>query len=372
MKPTTRSANIVINQSALSHNATVLQQYLSPHVKMLAMVKADAYGHGVATTCDGLWSKVDGFGVATLQEGLAVHQVNQRRKLVVLIEGVFSLDEWQMALHHDFACVVHSPEQLAWVLENPPKPDSYSNTIWLKYNTGMNRLGFDKQSCQNASEALIKKGYRIMLTSHFACADDRENPCNAMQIERFDELYQELKNRYGDRILGSLCNSAGIINFPNAHFDWVRAGIGLYGGSPVVDKSANALRLQPVMTFFAHIMATHDLQAGDKVGYGGLWVADSPCRIGVVSVGYGDGYPRVVDGANVLILNEKNQYFAPIIGRVAMDMLMIDIDGLDVKIGDKVVLWGNGLPADDVATWANTISYELFCRTTNRPKRQIV
>lgn len=369
-----RHTYISISQTALAHNLCVFKRHLSGDTRIMAMVKANAYGHGVPLCTAGLL-QADAFGVATFNEGMdvlyACQQLNAHRP-IVLIEGVFSNEEWRCAITHDFGCMIHHQTQLDWALQTPPKPDSFSNTIWLKYNTGMNRLGFDKTNALNSAKLLIDKGYRIILTSHFACADDKNNPTNDVQIGRFNEVLGILQARYGNKVQGSLCNSAGIINFPHAHHHWVRAGIGLYGGTPVMDKSATKLDLHAVMTFSAQIFTTHNLNAGEQVGYGGLWTAIKPSRIGVLSVGYGDGYPRVVIGAKVLIIKDDIKYFVPIVGRVAMDMIMIDIGDLPIDIGDTAILWGNGLPCDDVANWANTISYELFCKTTKRPTRRFV
>lgn len=233
----------------------------------------------------------------------------------------------------------------------------------------MNRLGFGHDEVLSSAKALINQGHHLILTSHFACADDKDNPANTAQIAHFSDVLNTLKAQYGNKVQGSLCNSAGIINFPHVHHDWVRAGIALYGGTPLAHVFADKLGLAPVMNFTAQIFAIHELNAGEEVGYGGLWTADKPTRIGVLSVGYGDGYPRVVSGAKVLITKDNQHHIAPVVGRVAMDMMMIDISNVPAGVGDTVVLWGKHLPADEVAGWANTISYELFCKTTKRPTR---
>ncbi|STZ55773.1 Alanine racemase, biosynthetic [Moraxella lacunata] len=365
-----RHTHITISQTALAHNLDIIKRH-APHAHVMAMVKANAYGHGVAHCLPALM-QADAFGVASFDEALAVHEIcGQLSKRIILIEGVFSQDEWLVAQTHGFECVVHCQAQLDWALSHVPPMDSPTRTIWLKYNTGMNRLGLGHDDVLTSAKLLHDKGYRLILTSHFACADDKDHPVNALQIKQFDDVLTTLKSLYGD-VQGSLCNSAGIINFPHAHHDWVRAGIALYGASPVADSSADDLGLSPVMNFTAQIFATHELPIGEQVGYGGLWTADKPTRIGVLSVGYGDGYPRVVTDAKVSITKDSQTYFAPIVGRVAMDMMMIDITDLPVGVGDTVVLWGDDLPADNVAHWANTISYELFCKTTNRPHRGVV
>lgn len=369
-----RYAHIDIDQTALAHNVETLYAQLPATTKLLAMVKADAYGHRVNLVLDGLMG-ADGFGVATLAEGLEVyrhcHAVGQN-KLIVLMEGVFGQSEWQTAIEHGFSVLIHQPKQLAWTLEQTPPDGSPTKTIWLKYNTGMSRLGFDKSGIITASKALYDKGYRLILTSHFACADDREHQHNAEQIVRFDEMLTHLKTTLSSDVQGSLCNSAGVVNFAHTHYDWVRAGIALYGTSPVIDQTHQQLNLKPVMHFYAQIMAVHTLQAGQSVGYGLLWTASKPSQIGVVSVGYGDGYPRVVHNAWLSLLKNDKQYHVPIVGRVAMDMLMVDLSDVpEADIGDTVVLWGASPSVAEVAEFAGTISYELLCKTTQRPSRAI-
>lgn len=372
-----RHTTITLNTSALQHNLSIIRQ-TAPTAKVMAMVKAGAYGHGIAWSLQGLL-EADAYGVASFGEGVQVFDTLSQidcQKLsstpIVLIEGVFSQSEWQQAIEHNFSCVIHCQNQLDWALQYVPKNVSFSRTIWLKYNTGMNRLGFGKDDVLASAKLLINKGYDIILTSHFACADDKDNIANDIQITRFSEVLTTLTSLYGDKVTGSLCNSAGIFNFPQAHHDWVRAGIALYGGVAVAGKTPTELGLKPVMNFTTEIFAMHELNAGEQVGYGGLWTADKQSRIGVLSVGYGDGYPRVVQNAHVVITKHGKSYIAPIVGRVAMDMMMIDMTDLPVGVGDEVVLWGDGLPAYQVANWANTIDYELFCKTTARPLRQIV
>ncbi len=357
-----RSATITLHQSHLTHNAHILKN--RTHAKLLAMVKADAYGHGVSAVVPALLD-ADGFGVACMSEALAVKAVLTDDRPIVLIEGVFGFDEWQQAITNNFMAVIHHDSQLDYALTQRPTTDSHTHTIWLKYNTGMNRLGFDKEHAMAACDRLIDAGYHIVLISHFACADTPDEPANQQQIQAFDELYHHLKDQYGDKIQGSLCNSAGLIGFDKHHYDWVRAGIALYGSSPFAHLSRDELHLKPAMTLSAKIMATHHLSQGDKVGYGGLWTAPHDSRIGIVSLGYGDGYPRVVNHAKVSI----NGVLTDIIGRVAMDMIAVDISHLDAKIGDDVIFWGDNPSIDTIASCANTIGYELLCRLTNRPTR---
>lgn len=365
-----RNTAITIHLDNIHHNISTMKAY-APTAKLLAMVKADAYGHQVGSVLPAM-ADADGFGVACMAEALAVKaaMANDDKRPVVLIEGVFGADEWQLAIQHNLMSLIHHQSQLDYALSQKPPTDSLTTTVWLKYNTGMNRLGFGADDTIIACDKLIACGYKIILTSHFACADDIDHPMNTIQCQRFDAMLTKLQQKHGNLVQGSLCNSAGIVHFNHHHYHWVRSGIALYGSSPIAQQSAQILNLKPAMRLCAQIMAIHHLGDDDFVGYGALW-GGKVATIGIVSIGYGDGYPRVVEGAYVGI--QGNRY--PIVGRVAMDMLAVDITGGDIAIGDCVVLWGdaaaNEPTVDDVATWAKTIGYELLCRLTQRPNRLV-
>lgn len=389
-----RQAVVTIDTAALRHNLTQVYQY-APHAKVLAMVKADAYGHGVANCLPAL-SRADGLGVANFEEAKELRLLGWD-KAIVLIEGVFSEAEWQLATTYELSCVVHHQCQLQWALNNPPSPaDHPSRSIWLKINTGMNRLGFEADRIIPVAQALFDAGYHLILTSHFANSDDVEHPLNQQQIATFNQVLQQLRHTVSDKIEGSLCNSAAIINFPECHHNWVRPGIMLYGSSPIVSCSAHSLKLQPVMTFSAALMAIHEVPRDACIGYGSRFVTQQSITKGIVSIGYGDGYPRVIaDEAWVALVQDDTYYPCPIIGRVAMDMIAIDISNVpNPQLNSLVILWGKASdnsksndPAnphvakvmttqavpnvDDVANWAGTIGYELLCRLTSRPKRQL-
>ena len=376
-----RSCNITINTKALRHNICAIRTRLPKHTRLLAMVKANGYGHGMNTIAP-FMADADAFGVASLSEALILRQVTD--KPIVLIEGVFSKQEWQVAMAHNFSVLIHQERQLDWLLAEPPNsfdevnggadcPAPNRHTIWLKYNTGMNRLGFDKNSVILAAKQIWTHcpDCELILTSHFACADDCEHPLNAKQIALFDEVLTIIRKDYPNT-KASICNSAGLINFPKCHYDWVRVGIALYGASPVSHLSAEELDLRPVMTLSARLMAIHDIESQETVGYGGQWSAQRTARIGVVSIGYGDGYPRIVSDARACIHTKLGVATVSIIGRVAMDMLVLDLTDLpSACLGDEVVLWGDAPHIDEVAMTAGTISYELMCRLTTRPERLI-
>ncbi|MGP4787568.1 alanine racemase [Psychrobacter sp. 1Y11] len=383
-----RTATVIIDPQALTHNLMQVKR-LAPKSKVLAMVKANAYGHGVAMVLPAL-QQADGIGVASFTEAFEARQLGWE-KSIGLVEGVFSADEWQQAIDYECSCVIHHQPQLDWALANVPSPDSATRSVWLKYNTGMNRLGFDDQQTITAAKQLHQAGYQLILTTHFANADDREHPLNDLQIQRFDKMLALLKSTVSEDIQGSLCNSAGLVNFPDRHYDWVRPGIMLYGSSPVIDKSASELELQPAMEFSARIMALSTVNTGEAIGYGSRWIADKPTRTALVSIGYGDGYPRVVnDETHVCVLvkdksvgSEQNcqsyqsyqdykSYLCPVRGRVAMDMIVIDVSSVpnNIALDSKVILWGNAPHVDDIAAQAGTIGYELLCRLSARPARK--
>jgi len=362
---------ITIKPAAITHNLSQVKA-LAPKSKVLAMVKANAYGHGVAAVLPAL-QQADGIGVATLREALEARQLGWD-KTIGLIEGAFTVDEWQQAINHDISCVIHHAPQLDWALEQIPPVDSATRVVWIKYNTGMNRLGFNTQTLISAAKSLHDAGYQLILTTHFANADNQDHPLNAIQIQRFNDMLITLRQTVSTNIKGSLCNSAGIVNFPEHHHDWVRPGIMLYGSAPVIDQSAYTLNLQPAMEFSAQIIALQTVQAGDAIGYGSRWIAQQDVKTALVSIGYGDGYPRVVNGdAYVSVIDAVNQqrYSCAVIGRVAMDMIVIDVSAVPESsaLNSKVILWGDAPHVDEVATHADTIGYELLCRLSVRPNR---
>ena len=366
-----RTATVTIRPAAIAHNLNQVKK-LAPNSKILAMVKANAYGHSVAAVLPAL-QQADGLGVATFTEALELRQLGWD-KTIGLIEGVFCANEWQQAIDCECSCVIHHIPQLEWALENTPHPDSPTRQIWLKYNTGMNRLGFNDDTIIEVAQRLHNAGYQLILTTHFANADDRDYPLNAIQIQRFNHMLTVLQDNVSQDVQGSLCNSAGIVNFTNHHHDWVRPGIMLYGSSPVVHRKAVELNLQPAMEFSARIMALQTIHAGDAIGYSSRWTANQDTNIALVSIGYGDGYPRVLnEDAYVCVIDNENKkkYQCLVLGRVAMDMIVIDINKLPsgIPLNSKVILWGATPHIDEVASHADTIGYELMCRLSARPDR---
>jgi alanine racemase len=345
-----------IDTSALKHNLSVVRQR-APRSRVMAVIKANAYGHGLVATAQALGA-ADLFAVARVDEGLALREAGIRND-VLLLEGVFDVDQLKAAASFGFGLVVHEREQIA-LLRSAPAQSNFK--VWLKFDSGMNRLGFKGADFAAAHAALRELScveQPVNLFTHLASADMPDQPTTIEQLERFGSVTQGLP---GER---SIANSAGMVAFPEAQADWVRPGLLLYGVSPFAGYIGADHGLQPVMTLRSHVIAIKDLAVGEHVGYSGDWRATRPTRLAIAGVGYGDGYPRSLpSGAPVLV----NAQRVPLAGRVSMDMIGIDITDLKqpAKLGDPVVLWGAGMPVEEVAVWASTIPYELLCGITHR------
>jgi alanine racemase len=359
-----REAQLGLNLPALHHNIRRVRE-LAPYARVMAMVKADAYGHGALTVARAL-GEADSFGVAFIDEALALREAGITQNIAVL-EGVFTADEMFNAVRQGLQLVVHQEEQIQLIesckLSGPID-------VWLKVDTGMHRLGFSPERSILAFQRLLAARVvnQVGLLTHFASADELGSRQTEMQIGRFRALQQSLSRNGSRTIPDSLANSAGIIAWPASHGAWVRPGIMLYGSSPLPERSADELGLRPVMTLSSRLIAINHVKKGEAVGYGGSWVAPQDTRIGVVAIGYGDGYPRHARNGTPVLINGKR---VPLAGRVSMDMLTVDLGDMLAMIGDPVVLWGEGLPADVIASWAGTISYELFCKVTARVQRKV-
>lgn len=353
-----RQATIYIDSEALQYNLNRVKQ-LAPHSQIVSMVKANAYGHGVQD-CLAALNATDAFGVACLEEALEIRRLGYTQP-ITLIEGVFTEDEMEDVIQQKLECVVHRHEQVEWLIQNKEAYNALGLKVWVKLNSGMNRLGFKINEIIAVIHQLKSLNFNCVLTMHFANAD-ADHPLNEQQIQQF----LDVKNAC-EPILASCCNSSAIYKYPNLHFDYVRPGIMLYGATPFVDKDVNELDLKPVMSFEAEIIALNQIQAGESVGYGSTFTATNSMQIAIVSIGYGDGYPRAYVKPNYVAINKQ---LTPVIGRVSMDMIAIDTTNLQVKVGTKVELWGKTRLVDDVANANGTIGYELLCRLSNRPQRQ--
>lgn len=353
-----RQATVYIDSSALQYNLNRVKQ-LAPTAKIVSMVKANAYGHGVKD-CLAALSETDAFGVACLEEALEIRQLGYTQP-ITLIEGVFSADEMPIILEQNIECVVHHQQQVDWLIAHKAQYIAQDMKVWVKLNSGMNRLGFKIDAIKTVIHQLKAEGFTCVLAMHFANADV-DHPLNEQQIQQFIDVKNDCSP-----ILASCCNSAAIYKYPELHFDFVRPGIMLYGATPFANRDIHQLDLKPVMTFSAEIIALNTIQANEAVGYGSTFIAEKVMQLAIVSIGYGDGYPRAFIKQNYVAIRGQK---IKLIGRVAMDMIAIDVTDLDVKLGTAVELWGENCLVDDVAEANGTIGYELLCRLSNRPQRQ--
>lgn len=328
---------------------------MSDGARVMAVVKADAYGHGLKRCLSALMG-ADMLAVATMDEARAIRALEPRVP-VLLLEGVTAPAELEAVARLNLEMVVHHDSQLEWIesRSRPPGP-----RLWLKLDSGMHRLGFAAGRAHDVHARLraLEGVEEVVLMSHFACADQPGHPLNQRQIEAFDAAVEGLSGPH------CLANSAALLNLADARRAWVRAGLLLYGASPVAGREGPSLGLEPAMTFETRLIAVNDVPAGDSIGYGARFTAPCDLRIGVAAAGYGDGYPRnMPDGAPVLVNGREQR----LVGRVSMDMITIDLQGQpDARVGDPVVLWGQGLPVERVAETVGTIPYELLCRVTRR------
>ena len=350
-----RLIRALIDTSALRGNLEVIRSR-TPGSKVMAVVKANAYGHGLVPTALAL-ADADAFAVARLEEGLALRAAGVTQP-IVLLEGVFSHEQLLEAARHGFDLVVHDPLQVQ-LLESFDGPHRF--VLWIKVDTGMNRLGFRPADFAKAVERLERlqaAPLELRLVTHLARADERDESFTRAQLERFDAL---IGSRHYST---SIANSAGIFGSVQAHGDWVRPGLALYGVSPFADQVGADLGLRAVMTLQSTVIATRAVSRGETVGYGGAWTAQRDCIIAIVAAGYGDGLPRgLPSGTPVLIEGHR----APTVGRVSMDMIAADVTDLPpVRVGSPAVLWGPPLPVEEIAHHAGTIPYELLCGVSQR------
>lgn len=339
-----------ISLDALAHNLRVARQHAGG-ARIFAVVKANAYGHGLTRAVRAL-GQTDGFAVLSIEEAANLRQMGVD-KPILLLEGPFQAQEMTTIAELDLAPVLHSPHQIEW-LPLSPRPLS----VFLKFNSGMNRLGFspldlDRVLAQTRATARVAD---LTLMTHFATADE------SMGVDWQWRRFLDAAGASGLPL--SAANSAAFLRYPETRQDWVRLGIMLYGASPFADESAQALGLRPAMTLESEIIAVQSLKAGEGAGYGLTYMAEAASRLGIVACGYADGYPRhAPTGTPVLVDGQRSR----ILGRVSMDMLAVDLANLPhAGVGGRVTLWGEGLPIEDVASHAGTISYELMCSLAAR------
>jgi alanine racemase len=352
----TRPARALLDADALRHNFERVKQR-APRSRVMAVVKANGYGHGLVWAATNL-AAADGFAVASVEEGLQLRGAGTAQP-ICLLEGFFAAAEIPLLREQRLAPVVHQEEQLRLLEAAKAVPPS----VWIKVDTGMHRVGFAPEAFAGAlARVKALPGVReIRVLTHFASADDPTDATTRSQIRQFGRVADGLG------LECSLANSAGIVAWPESHADWVRPGIMLYGSSPVLNATAETLDLRPVMTIESALIAVHRRRRGDRVGYGGDWVCPEDMPVGVAAIGYGDGYPRHAKAGTPVLVNGQR---VPLIGRVSMDMITLDLRSQPrATVGDRVVLWGEGLPVDEVAQHAGTISYELLCHVTERIPR---
>ena len=351
-----RPARALIDLEALRHNYRIAREVTG--AKALAVIKADAYGHGAVRCAQALEAEADGFAVACIEEALELRAAGIKAP-VLLLEGIFEADELALIVEHDFWIVVHS----LWQLEAIEQAAlSKPITVWLKLDSGMHRVGLHPKDYAAAYQRLLASGKvaKIVLMSHFARADELHEQSSADQVAVFEAARQGLAAEI------SLRNSPAVLGWPQIHSDWVRPGIMLYGATPFEEANALAERLQPVMTLESKVICVRELPAGEPIGYGAKFITDKPMRIGVVAMGYADGYPRhAPTGTPVLVAGKRSR----LLGRVSMDMLCIDLtDVPEADLGSTVELWGKNILASEVAQWADTIPYQIFCNLRRVPR----
>lgn len=351
-----RAALAILSTENLLHNLAIIKKQ-APGCSVIAMVKANAYGHGLRSVSLRLENHVSSLGVASLTEAMALRRAGVKSS-ITLMEGVFSPDELLVASCEKFHVVFHNHTQLAWLAATTlPLP----LTVWLKINTGMGRLGFEVEDVPDAYETL-HRNFQVVrpigLLSHLSCADKKDHPLNKQQLRLFDRiasLYDGPK---------SICNSAALFSFSEYQYTNVRPGIALYGVSPYQGISAFQLGLKPVMTLQTRLMACRVAKKGSTIGYGANYVCEQNMPIGVIAIGYGDGYPRSAqNGTPVLVCG----VMCPIVGRVSMDMITIDLRNYpQAQVGDPVILWGQGLPIEHVASFTQNIPYDMMTSLQSR------
>ncbi len=350
------AAYATLDLDAIRHNLQIAKRH-APAAKIMAVIKANAYGHGLLRVAGVLRAGVDAVAVARADEGIRLRKAGFDKPVTVL-EGFVCADELVELYRYALDPVIHSPQQID-LLRRCREQGAIS--VWLKIDSGMNRLGFKGTEVDSAYRRLVRCTQIKQppgLMTHLANADDRTDDTTRRQIARFNELTRDLP---GQR---SIANSAGILGWQEALSDWVRPGIMLFGCSPFIGQQGADQGLKPVMSLQSRVIAVKRLAAGETVGYGGGWVCPRDTRLGVIAIGYGDGYPRHAGSGTPVLVNGRE---APLIGRVSMDMITVDLQHHpEAKAGDPVTLWGPGLAVERIARAADTIPYTLLCGITQR------
>lgn len=344
-----------ISSTSLLHNLAIVKQHAGKS-RIMAVIKANAYGHGSLRISKLLESKVTSFAVASVEEAVELRDAGIKIPICVL-SGFLSPEHVKIFQAKSIDTVIYDSEQLHFLREGN---SNQKLKIWVKFNTGMNRLGFSEKRLPSVLHHIESIPFVELrgLMSHFACADELDSDVTQKQIERFRQATVVYKTKL------SLANSAAVLRWPDSHYDLVRPGLMLYGASPFEDISAAQLQLRPVMNLFSYIATIHDLKPNEGTGYGLSWRCEEPTRIGIVACGYGDGYHRQASPKAQVLVQERR---ANLVGRVSMDSFAINLNGHpDAKVGTPVKLFGDGLPVEEIAAATNTIAYEILTSISHR------
>ncbi len=354
-----RHTKATINLNAILANYQLANK-VTPNSKNIAVIKADAYGHGSIKVAQALEPFVPAFAVAIFEEAVVLRGAGISKPILVL-QGINEPSELDFATNENIWTMVESEEQAKLITQSPL---TIPLNVWLKLDTGMNRLGLDNTHLEPVINLLTNCHWvndQIVLSSHLACASDLTDTMTKNQVRTFAELTENIN------LSTSIANSAALLGFPETRMDWNRPGIMLYGLSPFDESNQQDKLLRPAMTFSSTVISIRDVKKDEHVGYGNFWTADKPSTIATIAVGYADGYPRhAANGTPLLIAGQK----AHLAGRVSMDMITADISQCsDIKIGDTVELWGETINANDVARCAETIGYDLLTGVSQRVPR---
>lgn len=351
-----RPTKAIVRLDAIAQNLKTAQR-LAPQSEIMAVIKANAYGHGAVAVARELQTSVPAFAVAFFDEAVQLRDAGITKPILIL-QGTTTQSDVAEAAAKDFWLMLHSHQQVERVLHaNTPHPVK----VWIKADTGMHRLGLSGQALDSVFKSLSVSSnvqQEMVLCSHLACADEPGNPMTLQQVKQS----RACADKYDLPL--SLANSAGIISWPQSHAEWNRPGYMLYGNTPLRSQDESAPELVPALTMKSEIISVRELKSGDGIGYGQNWKATKPTRIGTIPIGYADGYPRHAPNGTPVLLNGQR---VPLAGRVSMDMISVDISELDrVEPGDPVELWGENISVNEIAECAGTIGYEILAGLTGR------
>lgn len=351
-----RPARALIHLDALRHNYRLARELGGG--KALAVIKADAYGHGAVRCAHALAAEADGFAVACIEEALELRESGIRAP-ILLLEGFFAAAELALIDAHDLWCVVQADWQIDAIAQTH---SAHPFTIWLMLDSGMHRLGLaaqDYRASLQRLQALPQVG-KVVTATHFARADELDCRRTDEQLATFEQTATATS------LPRSLSNSAALLGWPGVHSEWARPGLMLYGATPFPAPHPAADRLQPVMTVESQVIAVRDIAIGEPVGYGARFVAPRPTRVGVVAMGYADGYPQFAPNGTPVTIDDRP---GQLIGRVSMDMLTVDLtDHPAAGLGSRVELWGGQVPVTALATRSNSSAYSLLCGLKRVPR----